>query len=113
MTFTGEANETAPAWGPEGGFLLFLSNRDAPGSASNQNQPYLMRPDGGEARRVTDAEGDVTSFAFSPDGRWLVFRAGTVDSRQLQRLEVGAMAEADAGIPAAERLTDQAGGVES
>ena len=113
MTFTGEANETAPAWGPEGDFFLFLSNRDAPGSASNQNQLYLMRPDGGEARRITDAEGGVTSFAFSPDGRWLVFRAGTTDSRQLHRLEVGAVAEMEAGVPAAERLTDQAGGVES
>ena len=38
MTFTTEKNETSPAWSRDGRFFLFLSNRDAPSTASSQNQ---------------------------------------------------------------------------
>ena len=47
---------------------MFLSNRDAPENAASRNQLYMMRPDGGEARRITDAKEGVSDFAFSPDG---------------------------------------------
>ena len=30
-------------------------------------QLYMMRHDGGEARKITDAEDGVTGFDFSPD----------------------------------------------
>ena len=56
MTFTKEKNETAPHWSRDGSFFTFLSNREAPESAANRNQLYVMRPDGGESRRVTDAK---------------------------------------------------------
>ena len=55
LTFTKEKNETSPAWTKDGASFFFLSNRDAPESSSSRNLLYLMRPDGGEARRVTDA----------------------------------------------------------
>ena len=69
MTFTDEKNETAPAFSRDGRFFLFLSNRDATGNG-NRNQLYYMRPDGGEAQRLTDEGESVTDFAFSDDGRW-------------------------------------------
>jgi hypothetical protein len=66
MTFTKEKNEGAPEWSSDGTFFLFTSNREAPSNASNQNQLYLMRPDGGEARKITDAtEGDFRLCAES------------------------------------------------
>src|SRR2546430_11430013 len=66
MTFTKDKNETSPRWSRDGRFFVFLSNRDAasaPGtggsataaSGSSQNPIYIMRPDGGEARKITDA----------------------------------------------------------
>ncbi|HEX6973547.1 MAG TPA: prolyl oligopeptidase family serine peptidase, partial [Vicinamibacterales bacterium] len=96
MTFTKEKNETAPAWSRDGRMFAFLSNREAPENASGRNQVYLMRPDGGEARRITDAKDGVQDFAFSPDGKWLAFRAGKSGEEQLYRLPVNAIESATA-----------------
>ena len=120
MTFTTEKNETSPAWSRDGRFFLFLSNRDAPSTASSQNQIYTMRPDGGEARRITNAKDGVSDFAMSEDGKWLVYRAGREDARQLYRLAVqgietavaASLDEADGrsrGEP--EQLTTQPAGI--
>jgi dipeptidyl aminopeptidase/acylaminoacyl peptidase len=83
MTFTKEKNETTPRWSRDGRFFVFASNRDAPASAAAQNQLYLMRPDGGEARKLTDAKDGTGQFAFSRDGKWLAFSAGKPDEQQV------------------------------
>ena len=108
MTFTKQHNETSPRWSRDGRFFVFLSDRDAPSNAARQNQLYLMRTDGGEARRITDAKDGVADFALSRDGRWLVFRAGKSGEQQLYRLSVAAIAEGEAQ---AEQLTRQPAGV--
>ena len=91
LTFTREKNETQPRWSRDGSFFVFASNRDAPASASGRNQLYVMRPDGGEARRITDATEGVTTFAFDRQGRWLVYRSGKADDEQLYALPVAAL----------------------
>jgi len=83
MTFTKEKNEISPRWANDGSFFVFLSNREAPDSAASRNQLYVMRPDGGEARRVSDAKDGVSDFAFSEDGRRLMFRSGKSGEEQL------------------------------
>jgi dipeptidyl aminopeptidase/acylaminoacyl peptidase len=108
LTFTKDKNETSPRWAQDGSFFVFASNRDAPtqgagqgqpsaggpvaggpgGSAATQNQLYAMRHDGGEARKITDARDGVSTFAFSRDGRWLVYRSGKADEEQLYALSV-------------------------
>jgi len=108
MTFTKDHSETSPGWSRDGGFFAFLSNRDAPSSAARQNQLYLLRPDGGEARQITEAKDGVPDFAFTKDGRWLVYRAGKSGEQQLYRLSVPAIAAGDAE---AEQLTRQPAGV--
>src|SRR5687768_5007505 len=107
LTFTKEKNETSPAWAKDGSFFAFLSNREAPESASSRNQLYLMRPDGGEARRITDAREGVADFAFSKDGKSLVYKSGKSGEEQLYRLSVAALEEA----PAAEQLTKHSTGI--
>src|SRR6187549_2572911 len=67
LTFSKDKNEASPRWARDGSFFLFLSNREAPESASSRNQLYQMRPDGGEARRLTDAKEGVADFAVSED----------------------------------------------
>ncbi|HEY0673176.1 MAG TPA: S9 family peptidase [Longimicrobiales bacterium] len=106
MTFTKEKNETAPHWSPAGGFFAFLSNRDAPSSSATQNQLYVMRPDGGEARQVTSAKEGVSNFAFSDDGRWLAYRSGKSGEEQLYLMSVPALDSAQAT-----QLTKQVAGV--
>src|SRR6185503_8575137 len=86
MTYTKEKNETSPRWAHDGSFFVFLSNREAPESSSSRNQLYAMRTDGGEARRISDTKEGVSEFAFSEDGRSLVFRSGKSGEEQLYRL---------------------------
>lgn len=107
LTYTEKKNERAPAWAPDGSWFLFASDRDAAESGS-QSQLYMMRPDGGEARKVTDAKDGVSTFAFSPDGASLVYRAGKSGEEQLWRMPVS-------GIPGAEaeQLTKGSAGVDN
>ena len=106
LTFTKEKNEASPAWLADGQSFVFLSNRDAPASSATQNQLYIMRADGGEARRITDAQQGVANFALSKDGKWLVYRSGKAGEEQLYRMAVSSLAE-----PKPEQVTKQAAGV--
>jgi dipeptidyl aminopeptidase/acylaminoacyl peptidase len=108
MTFTTEKNETSPQWSRDGSVFYFLSNRDAPASSSSQNQLYMMRTDGGEARRITNAKDGVSNYELSRDGRWLVYRSGKSGEEQLYRVPVAGIEEAKA-----EQLTRQTAGVGS
>lgn len=94
MTFT-EKNEGSPGWGPDSRMFFFLSNREAPADASSRQQLYAMRPDGGEARRLTSAPDGVRDYAISRDGRWIVYRAGKNGEEQLYRLPLDRLEEAE------------------
>jgi dipeptidyl aminopeptidase/acylaminoacyl peptidase len=96
MTFTREKNESSPQWVRDGRAFFFLSNREAPENAASRNQLYLMRPDGGEAQRLTDTREGVRDYAVSKDGRWLVYRTGKDDEEQLFRLPVSGIETATA-----------------
>lgn len=95
LTFTKDRNETSPRWAPDGSFFVFASNRDTPNGGAVQ-QLYLMRPDGGEAQKITDAKDGVGSFAFSKDGRWLAFSTGKSDEQQVWVLPVAGIDTAKA-----------------
>jgi len=88
MTFTKDKNETAPRWSQDGKFFVFASDREAPSNSATQNQLYMMRPDGGEARKLTEAKDGTGAFAFSKDGKWLAFSAGKEDNQQIWVLPV-------------------------
>jgi dipeptidyl aminopeptidase/acylaminoacyl peptidase len=107
LTYTREKNETSPAWSKDGSFFFFLSNRDAPENAATRNQVYVMRPDGGEARRVTDAREGVADYAISKDGQSLVYKSGKAGEEQLYRLPIKRIEES----PAAEQLTKHPTGI--
>jgi dipeptidyl aminopeptidase/acylaminoacyl peptidase len=88
LTYTDTHDEVDPAWAPDGSFFLFRSDRDArndsrEGERGGGHQLYLMRHDGGEARKVTDLEHGVSDYGFSPDGTRLAVRAGEAGEEQL------------------------------
>src|SRR6202040_111250 len=74
LTFTNDKNETDPHWSRDGSVIAFLSDRDAVTPAAGggraggaaaaggggNNQLYMMRLDGGEARKLSDAAGGVS-----------------------------------------------------
>src|SRR6185369_15539006 len=85
LTFTKDKNETNPRWSKDGSFVAFLSDRDATGAApaaaaggggggrggagggGGRNQLFVMRLDGGEAKRVTDVREGISNFSFTKD----------------------------------------------
>ena len=102
LTYTEDKDERSPTWAPDGSFFLFASNRDG-----DDTQLFMMRHDGGEARKITDAADGVSGFAFSPDGRWLVYRTGESNREQLYRLPADDLADAEP-----EQITDGEAGVD-
>ncbi len=91
LTFTKDKNETVPRWARDGSFFVFSSNREGSDSSSG-SQLYAMRTDGGEARKITEAKEGVGAFAFSRDGRWLMYSAGKPDEQQVWALSVADLA---------------------
>lgn len=81
MTFTDEKSERSPRWSTDGSYFVFISNRDG-----DKNQLFQMRPDGGEARKITMAKEGVSNFDFSKDGKWIVYRSGKDENVQLYAL---------------------------
>ena len=129
LTFTKDKNETSPRWSRDGSFIAFLSDRDgttaaspvagvargaspAPGSsatATPRNQLYVMRLDGGEAKRVTDTRDGVISFSFAKDGKSLAYAAGRPGDEQVFAIAVGDLWTSD--IPRAVQWTRHTTGV--
>ena len=72
--FTRDATSSSPRWSPDGLSIAFLSARpdgDAPAGKAPRKQIYVLRLDGGEARRVGSLPDGVSAFAWSPDGKRL------------------------------------------
>ena len=67
---TGYDRDTHPRFSPDGRWLGFLSTRPIEGVDAGQ-QLWVMPTGGGEARPVTEVEGGIEQFTWSPDGQSL------------------------------------------
>jgi eukaryotic-like serine/threonine-protein kinase len=74
LTFSGTLNYRA-AWEPDGRSLSYTSDQDA------LSHLYRIRADGsGKPQRLMPEDtAQIDESLWSPDGRWLVYRAGVVD----------------------------------
>src|SRR5882762_4869465 len=78
LTYTEGDDETGPHWQPRGTTIGFTSTRE-----NKKRQLFLIRPDGGEGRRVTNDENGIGAWAWSRDGAWLAYIAGPEGKRQV------------------------------
>jgi dipeptidyl aminopeptidase/acylaminoacyl peptidase len=74
----GTNGESDPEWSPDGKTIAFVTKRGDDESA----QIYLLPTGGGEARRLTRHETNVTKIAWSPDGAAIYFVAAEAKSAE-------------------------------
>jgi dipeptidyl aminopeptidase/acylaminoacyl peptidase len=71
-----EGGEGSAQFSPDGKYIAFIAGRDddadGPEDPKGKSQVWLLNRSGGEAQRLTEIEGGVSSFEFSPDSTRLV-----------------------------------------
>lgn len=75
----------APSWqlsgpdgydvSPDGKELVFMRNPDENLAISTNNELYVVPLEGGEAKKITNNPADDSSPVYSPDGRYIAYRA--------------------------------------
>ena len=91
MTFFARGAVGPPVWSPDGRQIGFVATPEGPGHA------YVMNVEGGTPRKIDALGTDLGRWAWSRDGRWILF-----DSSQSGGLQIW---RAPAGGGAAEQLT--------
>ncbi len=72
-------DENNPAWSPDGKWISFSRGEWTLERAASEDQLWVSRPDGSDTRMLTDdTETTHGPAAWSPDGRYLLFRAYSV-----------------------------------
>jgi serine/threonine protein kinase/Tol biopolymer transport system component len=70
------ANDIYPVWSPDGGRVVFASDRD-----SGVFNIYQKPANGvGDDQRVVKSSDDMTPYSMSPDGRFLIYRLNINDT---------------------------------
>lgn len=84
------AIDSAPAWSPDGRYLLFWSDRSGiPNLYAHDMNPRAAARDGvaaGRLRQVTNVLGGAFDPDVSPDGRWIYFVGYHADGFHLERM---------------------------
>ncbi|MEA3441552.1 MAG: S9 family peptidase [Chloroflexota bacterium] len=80
----GDQSDSSPRWSPDGERIAFLSNR---GNKDKPAQIFLIDFQGGEARPLTDIEGEIGGISWSPDGRQLLCTVRKTDAAVIERRE--------------------------
>jgi dipeptidyl aminopeptidase/acylaminoacyl peptidase len=95
-----KGSESHPRFSPDGKYLAFLAARGGDDSGTSKDpktkdQVWVLNRSGGEAERLTEIEGGVSSFEWSPDGTRLVLVSKDPEPKD----EKGTESEADTPKP--------------
>jgi dipeptidyl aminopeptidase/acylaminoacyl peptidase len=78
----GDQKDISPRWSPDGKTIAFLSNRADQDKAP---QIYLISFGGGEAHKISEIPGEITSISWSPDDRKILCSVRKLDPDELER----------------------------
>jgi Tol biopolymer transport system component len=84
---TGSATEALPAFSPDGGWIVFCSDRA--GKYDLWVQDLVAGRPAGASRRLTDHPGSATTPVVSPDGRWIAYGRVVDQERDVWILPAG------------------------
>jgi len=95
-----KSSESGPRFSPDGKYLAFIRARSGDDTGKSKDpktkgQVWLLNRSGGEAERLTEIEGGVSSFEWSPDSTRLVL----VSKDPKPKDEEGQGSEADTPKP--------------
>ena len=66
-----DANDSGPAWSPDGKRIAFVSDRNG-----GRDALWLIDPNGGEPWQLTKEKGSISNFEWSPDSKSIAFVMG-------------------------------------
>lgn len=93
LTHTEDASEGSPRFSPDGRYLGFIASRgnEDPESKDPKGKPqvWLLDRAGGEARRLTELPGGVSSYVWSPDGQRIAIVAQDPDQEDAEEKDGG------------------------
>lgn len=111
LTHTEDASEGSPRFSPDGRYLGFIASRggedDDSKDPKGKAQIWLLDRAGGEARRLTELPGGVSSFVWSPDGQRLAIVAPDPDPEDAEENECEHENGEEAGAGADSEYTDE------
>jgi len=73
-----------PQFSPDSKTIAFISDRE---DKEKPAQIHLIPVNGGEAHKLTDIQGEIRSFKWSPDGKTLLLTVRKFDPDELERLK--------------------------
>ena len=66
LTNRKDESESTPRWSPDGRYLTFISSRE---DKKERDQLWILDRTGGEARQLTQLDGSVVDYVWSPDSK--------------------------------------------
>ncbi len=78
------ADDSGPAWSPDGGRIAFVSNR------TGSNEIWVMNADGSNPTRLTFNDVYEGGPTFTPDGQWIVYDSSLASEYQEELYRVPA-----------------------
>jgi dipeptidyl aminopeptidase/acylaminoacyl peptidase len=86
LTYAEDSSESHPRFSPDGKYLAFIAARNEDSEKdeddpAGKSQVWLLNREGGEAQRLTELPGGVSSFEWSPDSTRLVLVASDPEKK--------------------------------